>query len=271
MLKKYMNGAAGAWEKWLPTVQLAMNSKINLHTKTSPFTLMFGRTFNDFLDYSTTMTIEDIEHAIQSRISEWKMLREVILPGVRDASREVKQKMRKQLDTKRKQQEPLAPGTSVMAIDPTRGSKWEPTYEGPFVVVKQHKGQAYSLRDQTGEILPSRKTIDMLVPINRPFGKGEVGAKQEEGKGEEFKERAREEDDMEDKDQHYQVKAIINHKMNKHKGGYAYLVQWQGYKEADNSWVDEEDFDDIAIVRKYWKERAKEKRSEKMKRGGGKE
>ena len=52
-----------------------------------------------------------------------------------------------------------------MAINPMRGSKWEPYYEGPFHVEKQHEGGAYSLFDTMGEIMDHRFTINMLKPV----------------------------------------------------------------------------------------------------------
>ena len=51
--------------------------------------------------------------------------------------------------------------------------------------------------------------------------------------------------------EHFTVKKITNHRL-KH-GKYEYLVRWKGWKPEDDFWVKEKDFDDTAIIKKYWK------------------
>jgi chromobox protein 5 len=54
--------------------------------------------------------------------------------------------------------------------------------------------------------------------------------------------------------EHYEVKEIINHRQDKSAKAHEYLVRWKGYGPEDDSWVHERDFDDIAIIKRYWRQ-----------------
>ena len=54
-----------------------------------------------------------------------------------------------------------------MMLDKTRESKWDPVYEGPFVVVRKNRGGAYVLRDRLGETLKRTVPADQLKLIKR--------------------------------------------------------------------------------------------------------
>ncbi|KAG0249254.1 hypothetical protein BGZ95_007612, partial [Linnemannia exigua] len=44
-------------------------------------------------------------------------------------------------------------GAKVMSLDPIKGDKLAPRYEGPFTVVRRTTGGSYELRDGTGALL----------------------------------------------------------------------------------------------------------------------
>ncbi len=54
MLKKLAEENPDDWEKWLPFVLLAYRTRVHTTTGHTPFELMFGRTMNEFDDYSFT-------------------------------------------------------------------------------------------------------------------------------------------------------------------------------------------------------------------------
>jgi len=113
-------------------------------------------------------------------------------------------------------------------LDQTKASKWDPHYEGPFEIVRQNRGGAYTLKDAMGGIIPGRRTAEMLIPVA------------EDGSWEESKE-----------DQHYVVERVVDHRLD--KTGYIYLVKWKGYGVGENSWVKAGDFGSLVPITKYWK------------------
>lgn len=56
--------------------------------------------------------------------------------------------------------------------------------------------------------------------------------------------------DIIDKEKHYEVQYIISHRLDKN-GVKEYFVKWKGYKKLYNSWVKEYDFDDETILNEY--------------------
>ena len=166
ILKKQLLGATENWQQWLPVTQLALNLKELKRTGCSPFELMFGRPFNEFSDFQHVQECLDVSQALTKRLEKLTELRDVVLPAVADRTHQERLKRAVTVDSQLKQVTSLVPGTQIMAIDKTRGSKWDPIYEGPFTVVRQNRGGAYELKDATGEIFHRKMTIDMLKPIN---------------------------------------------------------------------------------------------------------
>ena len=62
---------------------------------------------------------------------------------------------------------------------------------------------------------------------------------------------------VDQKQEHYEILGILNHRMDKTKKAYEYLVRWKGYGEDDDSWIHEQDFDGAALIKRYWKQRTK--------------
>ena len=226
-LKKYTEGTYAAWDEWMPLVQIGLNEGINQRTGSTAFSLMFGRKFNNFRDFSEINGNSNLELATNQVKKAWKEFKEVVLPGLEQRVSNVKKKQETKLNKDRKQVKTLQPGTIVMALDQTRGSKWDLVYEGPFEVVKQHKGGAYSLKDSLGRIMERKQTIDMLKVNKQP----NLGSKK--------------------KQKHFSVEKINNHRQT--SDGYEYLVKWKHYGEKDNSWVKAKDFSTQKMIKDYWK------------------
>lgn len=57
----------------MPSAQLFLNSKYNARTKSTPFSLMFGRNPNDFVDFGKekdNATAEKIREDLKGKIKE---------------------------------------------------------------------------------------------------------------------------------------------------------------------------------------------------------
>ena len=268
MLKKYMEGAFGMWEAWLPTIQLSLNIRFLKRTGSRPFELMYGRHFVGFEDYSKAIPLEDSMQALEHWLSEQKQLKEVILPGIADRNIKQRQEMIDSFNKNHKIVDSLATGMEVMLLDHTRAGKWDPVLEGPFTVVKQHPGEAYELQNALGASLPSKSTVNMLKPVGiqsktmaLPSGR-EDGIKEDKGRKEKnflIKNNNQEKKNQGTlkKTEHYIVEKIIDHRKNKN-GSISYLVKWKNWNEKYNSWVKTEDFDGLALINKYWKTKGKE-------------
>jgi hypothetical protein len=49
----------------------------------------------------------------------------------------------------------------------------------------------------------------------------------------------------------YEIENIIQHNLNK-EGNYEFLVKWKDYDISENSWVNENDFNEKNIIRDYF-------------------
>ena len=241
ILKKQMKGSTDRWNYWLPIIQLSINLKESVRTGSKPFEIFFGRPFNSFVDYQMTDVEWNIADKLESRMKKLKQLHDVVWPMIAKRTSEFRKKTANYVDNSLKQLQPFKPGTKVMTVDQTRSSKWDPIYEGPYTVVCQTKGESYILMDSDGKALDRRMTVQMLKPVDDVTSSG--------GR---MNESINNNTDSDDK--HYEVSGILNHRLNRKKKGYDYLVRWKNTTEDDDSWVNESDFDDMAVIKRYWKQ-----------------
>ena len=65
---------------------------------------------------------------------------------------------------------------------------------------------------------------------------------------------------------HYEVERVLQHR--KVAGKLQYLVRWKGWGPADDSWVPIHDFDDLAVIKRYWKSLSQPEKKRKMRTKG---
>jgi hypothetical protein len=242
-LKKYVEGSYASWDDWLPLVQVGLNESINSRTRSAAFALMFNRKFNGFRDFSKVNTPFDIDKIFSQVQENWKKFKFAVLPGILARTKAVKAQQELRLN-QRKQSIQFEPGASVMILNHQKSSKWEPHYDGPYTIDKQHEGGSYSLCNALNEVINGRFTSDMLKLID---------------KNNQFSEKI---SDTSDKSS-FEIQSIIDHKTT--PKGFEYFVKWKGYPDSDNSRVRAADFDSITTINKYWKKIKKNNSNSKEK------
>lgn len=228
ILKKELRGERHRWAEYVPYAQLAYNTKISSVTGCTPFALMFGRQVNKLEKYTVSTPSEA---SIQKWKSRQKYVQQIVYPTVSENVLEKKGKSAESFskhhriidDTK------FPVGASVMMLDKTRGSKWDPVYEGPFIIVRRNRGGAYVLRDKVGETLKRTVPSDQLKLIHR--------------KG----------DDAVFDMPSLKIKNIASHRTGENKTT-EYLVVWKD-PHTEPSWEPVSNFDDINVIKKYWSEK----------------
>jgi transposase InsO family protein len=225
IIKKQLQGSEKHWPMYVPGAQLSFNNKISSLTRSTPFSLMFGRSVNEFKDYSNNE-----EKLIN--LDDWKSHQEKILsivyPAIVDRMKISKDKMMESFNKNRKQLLPrsLPNGATVMLIDPIRGNKFEPKYIGPFVIIRRTRNGNYVLSDEVGGLLDRNVPPDQLKLISKKARPTDLN------------------------NPIHEVEEILDHRGE--ASHYEYFVKWKGYLEK--TWEPSTNFLDHNIIKKYWNE-----------------
>lgn len=253
---KLLEGASVFWHLHIPFVQYAYNTKVQRLTGSTPFALMYGRAPNAPNSYEA---IPETEWE-PINIAEWRRKQDDVLslvfPSVAKRVGEEQQKYMSYLDAKRKLiiKDFLKAGTKIEVKDPkyilAPRPGVEPTYVGPYFVVRQNKYGAYIVKDQHGNILDRTIPLDQIKtryhpsPLTKTPPVSPLDAVNDAIAS-----------DAQSKE--YDVERILDHMKDEEDGLIKYLVQWKGHTEQ--TWEPASHFNDRAIIEKYW-------RSEEMKK-----
>jgi hypothetical protein len=162
LIYKLIKGIKKDWSLVIPFMQYCINNKIKLRTKTTPFTVMFGRITNPLEDYTKQepSIINDKEmkkHAL--------FMQKTLFPAIAEATSHIIDIMQKKFNSNNKIID-YPDNTYVMLIDKQRTSKSDPAHEGPFKIIHKNKGGAYELMNLDGTILKRHYTPNELIPIS---------------------------------------------------------------------------------------------------------
>ena len=238
IIKKLLHGSVNHWPLFVSFAQLTFNQKISSLTGSTPFSLMFGRKFNELADYTNINNESDEIKTIS--LDDWKVHQEKILsiiyPAIYDKIKLSKDKMVKSLDKHRRvlKQNAIPPGAVVMLVDPKyinapgKKPKWEPKYVGPYTVVRRADNGAYVLKYANGDLLDRHIPPDQMKLISRTVRKSKRD------------------------DAIHVIELIIKHRGK--PGNYQYLVKWKGYGPSYNSWEPAASFLDDHYIKEYWKQ-----------------
>jgi len=130
VIKKLLHGANQNWPLFAPFAQLSFNNKVASLTGSTPFSLMFGRSLIELIDYTKKSDPKLISY------EDWKIHQEKILSLIYPAiSERIKSNKTKLIETMNQHRRLLLPnalptGSTVMLVDQTRTNKFEPKYVG---------------------------------------------------------------------------------------------------------------------------------------------
>jgi hypothetical protein len=235
-IRKMASGNIANFDLYLPAVQMSINTKINPLHGSTPFALFFGRPINLMQNY-TEVDMKDAYDEVHIPTSEQllersKLMMEIIHPEIFAISKESHAKSAAKVNKKRglkagKAQPPIPVHSTVMIKDVTRSSKSEPFFVGPYKILKVSKGGTYTLLDSADHLLARpvpRDQIKLVSPADDTFGdpQGDI----------------------------YYVEQILEDRGV--EGKKQYLVKWYFHPSSQNSWEPEGNFEDHAIIKKYW-------------------
>ena len=221
---KLLQGRDHEWPLFLPSVQLFNNMKVtNLHGST-PYSLMFARKANEFLDHTVSGHLTPLaEDDLDKRLS---YMSAIVYPAVSEYARNTQAGYKKHFAKQRKiLKDTFRPGALVFVYNDTRAKKTEERYTGPFIVKGRKANGPYTLVDQTGyefERAPSS------LKLAKPASKGP--------------------------DVHAEDSLVLNDRRDS-DGLAEYLVQWMN--TSDTKWVKAQDFNDYTPIRVYFTKKHK--------------
>ena len=109
------------WDDSIPATQLALNTKLNDSSKSSPASLLFGMDVNAFANYDRVNSKLLTENQLIERA---KVIAEIF--------RAAQKKRTDAVNAKLRLTENVTVGSLVMLRDPTRTSKNQPPWLGPY-------------------------------------------------------------------------------------------------------------------------------------------
>jgi transposase InsO family protein len=234
---KLLHGATVYWPFHLAFVQFAYNDKVQSLTGSTPFSLMYGRRPNSFLDFTLDPSTQLPQNMVAWKARQNEII-SLVFPSIRTRMDDEQQAYRTRTDASRRRlvQEPLKVGTVVYIKDPkylanpkVRPTR-EPVYIGPYTVLRPTHLNSYLLIDGTGAQLKRTVPLDQMKVIANP---------------------AHPVPQPPDAKKEYEIDTLLDHRESKDEGGLEYLVRWKGYKKP--TWCHERDFMDVAVIDAYFR------------------
>jgi hypothetical protein len=223
-----LEGAIAAWDTMLPLVSYYYNITIKSLHKSSPYSLMFTRTYHKPQDgEKQPWLFIDHEKNLDWWMKQQQNVLENVYPAIKESIQSTRDKQYKKFDRSHRIIPELAVGTTVLTKDHRKNLKTDPTYVGPYTIKEVSATGTYVLSDDhDGSTI--RRAISDLKPIPTPTLENQT---------------------------YHAVDSIITHKGSQTRG-FVYLVKWKNYDDSANSWVPAHDFQDIKIVAVDWAEKA---------------
>ena len=150
----------------------------------------------------------------------------IVFPAITKKAKETQKRMIERFNATVLHNE-FPDGAKVMTLDPIKGDKLSPRYEGPFTVVRRTAHGAYELRDATGALLGRNYAPSQMKLVLEDFNETPT----------------------------YTVEKVLHHKQSlepHHNGGWLFKVKWKGYPDSECTWESEDNFIEKQCLRDYW-------------------
>ena len=223
---KSIGGLNTQWDDYLPQIQHAFNTRvIELHGS-SPYSLMFGRAPNAFSDYRDSDLQLEKEADREKRLI---FLNSIVFPAVFEKVGRAHSKRQEYFaKTHRMLKEDFPPGAQVMVRDELKSAKHQPTFEGPFTVLRRKMSGNYELKGLDGTTYVRSPWVLKLVSpeIMKGINVSET--------------------------LYAAVDHIVEHR-DLQDGRRQFRVRWEKQGPELDSWLFQEDFIDYGPLQKYSK------------------
>lgn len=225
MIRKLLYGTGKQWSMFLPFIQSAINNRIRTTTGSTPFSLMFGRRYNPFKDYSSEQIVPPATDAELNDLHQ-RMI-DVIFPAISERVSIYKDKMSTRINKSRRLHN-YRKGDIVMLlrteVDMNQPlNKIATKYTGPYQVVHKGRNGVIHLMSPSGTMYPMNVRAHRLKYVGRHHPNF---------------------------NQAYEVEKILNHRGS--EANREYLVRWQGYGPESDEWIPEIDFHTHEVIDDYW-------------------
>ena len=223
IIRKEIADQKDSWAKHVKKAQMAMNTRIVALHNSSPYSLFFARKF----DGITKLPRLEGEPASEENLLErLEYMTKIVFPAIAAKTKETQRRMIERFNKSVLHNE-FPDGARVMSVDPIKGDKLAPRYEGPYTVVRRTAGGSYVLKDGTGAHLDRKFAPSQLKLVLDDFEETET----------------------------YEIEEILDHR-NLRGGKVEYLVHWKGYGVKDRTWEPPTSFIERKCIDDYWKSRS---------------
>jgi transposase InsO family protein len=209
IIKKHLHGVFTNWPAFVPWAQSCVNNKITELTGSTPFSLMFGRRFNPYQDYSSTLPLEKMHETEWSRLQDQMI--SVIYPSIAERVALQKRIMTQRMN-RRTRSVNFRKGDIVMLRRHERVmgqpiGTLENEYVGPYMIESKNRTGAITLIASNGTPLPRLVRPNQLKFVSH-FAS-------------DFKQDV------------YEVETIIDHRGE--GDNREYKVHWKGYSSDEDN------------------------------------